>query len=244
MSKNGATILVVDDEREIVRALRRSLSAHGYRVQTASTGEEALAAFSQYHPDLLLLDLVLPGMSGLEVCRRVRAESNVPIIVLSVKGAEHDKVEALDLGADDYVSKPFGMSEVLARVRVALRRAIQPTSGAEPRFHAGPLCVDFAKRKVLVEGREVKLTPTEYDLLRAFITHRGKILTRQMLLQAVWGAKAHDRVHSLHVYVAQLRQKIEPVPERPRFILTVPGVGYRFSDEVASQQSRAQPRPS
>jgi len=244
MSKNGATILVVDDEREIVRALRRSLSAHGYTVLTASSGEEALEVIAQHRLDLLLLDLVLPGMSGLEVCRRVRETSNVPIIVLSVKGAEHDKVEALDLGADDYIAKPFGMSEVLARVRVALRRAVQPPSGAEPRFHAGPLSVDFAKRKVLVEGREVKLTPTEYDLLKAFITHRGKLLTRQMLLQAVWGAKAHDRVHSLHVYVAQLRQKIEPVPERPQFILTVPGVGYRFSEEVASQESRAEPRPS
>jgi two-component system, OmpR family, KDP operon response regulator KdpE len=244
MSKPGAAILVVDDEQEIVRALQRSLTAHGYRVQTASTGEEALAALSQYHPDLLLLDLVLPGMSGLEVCRRVRAESNVPIIVLSVKDAEHDKVEALELGADDYVAKPFGMNEVLARIRVALRHVAQVPSGTEPRFQAGPLSVDFAKRRVLVEGREIKLTPTEYDLLKAFITHRGKILTRQMLLQAVWGAKAHDRVHSLHVYVAQLRQKIEPVPERPRFILTVPGVGYRFSDEVASQESRAEPRPS
>ncbi len=244
MSKNGATILVVDDELEIVRALRRSLSAHGYTVLTASTGEEALEVIAQHRLDLLLLDLVLPGMSGLEVCRRVRETSNVPIIVLSVKGAEHDKVEALDLGADDYVAKPFGMSEVLARVRVALRRAVQPPSGAEPRFQAGPLSVDFAKRRVLVEGREIKLTPTEYDLLKAFITHRGKILTRQMLLQAVWGAKAHDRVHSLHVYVAQLRQKIEPVPERPQFILTVPGVGYRFSDEVASQESRAEPRSS
>jgi two-component system KDP operon response regulator KdpE len=222
----------VDDEREIVRALRRSLSAHGYMVLTANSGEEAVEVVTRQRPDLLLLDLLLPGMSGLEVCRRVRAASNVPIIVLSVKDAERDKVEALDLGADDYVAKPFGMNEVLARVRVALRRVAQAPSGVEPRFQAGPLSVDFALRRVQVHGREVSLTPTEYDLLKIFITHRGKILTRQMLLKEVWGDSAHARTHSLHVYVAQLRQKIEPVAERPRFILTIPGVGYRFADEV------------
>jgi two-component system KDP operon response regulator KdpE len=244
MSKPGAAILVVDDEQEIVRALQRSLTAHGYRVHTASTGEAALAALSQYHPDLLLLDLVLPGMSGLEVCRRVWETSNVPIIVLSVKDAEHDKVEALELGADDYVAKPFGMNEVLARIRVALRHVAQAPSGTEPRFQAGPLSVDFARRRVLVEGRAISLTPTEYDLLKIFITHRGKLLTRQMLLRELWEAQTHARTHSLHVYVAQLRQKIEPLPERPQFILTVPGVGYRFSDELASQESRAEPRSS
>lgn len=237
MRKQGASILVVDDEREIVRALQRALGAQGYRVLSAGSGEEALKMVAQQHPDLLLLDLLLPGMSGLDVCRQVRSESNMPIIVLSVKGAERDKVEALDLGADDYVAKPFGMDEVLARVRVALRRTVQPPSGAEPRFHAGSLSVDFTQRRVLIEGREVKLTPTEYDLLKAFITHRGKILTRQMLLQAVWGNNVHARTHSLHVYVAQLRQKIEPLPERPQLILTIPGVGYRFSDEVASSFS-------
>jgi two-component system KDP operon response regulator KdpE len=232
MSKQGASILVVDDEREIVRALRRSLSAHGYTVLTASSGEEALAVIAQHRPDLLLLDLLLPGMSGLEVCRRIREQSNVPIIVLSVKDAEHDKIEALDLGADDYVAKPFGIEEVLARVRVALRRLAQAPTGTEPRFQSGPLAVDFAQRRVLLHGWEVSLTPTEYDLLKAFITNRGKILTRQMLLQAVWGDKTHARTHSLHVYVAQLRQKIEPVPERPQLILTIPGVGYRFNDEA------------
>jgi two-component system KDP operon response regulator KdpE len=232
MSKRGASILVVDDEREIVRALRRSLSAHGFTVLTASSGEEAVEMVPQHRPDLVLLDLLLPGMSGLEVCRRVRMTSNVPIIVLSVKDAERDKVEALDLGADDYVAKPFGIGEVLARVRVALRRVAQAPSGTEPRFQSGPLSVDFAQRRVHVHGREVALTPTEYDLLKAFITHRGKLLTRQMLLKEVWGNEVHNRTHSLHVYVAQLRQKIESVPERPRFILTIPGVGYRFADEV------------
>jgi len=230
MSKNGASILVIDDEREIVRALHRALKAHGYAVLTASSGEEAVQLVAEEHPDLLLLDLLLPGMSGLEVCREVRAGSNVPIIVLSVKDAERDKVEALDLGADDYVAKPFGIDEVLARVRVALRRAVQPPSGAEPRFQTGPLSVDFDLRRVVLDGQKVSLTPTEFDLLKVLIIHRGKILTRQMLLKEVWGEKVHARMHSLHVYVAQLRQKIEPSPERPRFILTIPGVGYRFND--------------
>src|SRR5579859_3181577 len=182
MSKQGSSILVVDDEIEIVRALQRSLTAHGYKVFTAGSGEEAVEATARRRPDLLLLDLMLPGISGLEVCRRVRAESNVPIIVISVKDAEHDKVEALDLGADDYVAKPFGIEEVLARVRVALRRAIQPASGAEPRFQSGPLSVNFARRQVRLREQEISLTPTEFDLLKVFIIHRGKLLTRQMLL--------------------------------------------------------------
>jgi two-component system, OmpR family, KDP operon response regulator KdpE len=232
MNKSGAYILVVDDEIEIVRALRRTLTAHGYRVFTASSGEEAVEVTSKRRPDLLLLDLLLPGMSGLEVCRRVRAESNVPIIVLSVKGAERDKVEALDLGADDYVSKPFGMDEVLARVRVALRHVARAQDGTQANFRAGPLQVDFALRRVQLDGQDVQLTPTEYDLLKVFIAHRGKILTRQMLLKEVWGSGTHARTHSLHVYVAQLRRKIEPNPEDPRFILTIPGVGYRFNDEA------------
>jgi two-component system KDP operon response regulator KdpE len=232
MSKHGAAILVVDDEKEILRALQRSLSAHGYKVLTAASGEEAIEAVSRFHPDLMLLDLLLPGISGLEVCRRIRASSNIPILVLSVKDAERDKVEALDLGADDYVAKPFGIDEVLARVRVALRHIAQAPTGSAPHFQAGPLVVDFAQRRVLLDGRDVPLTPTEYDLLKVFISHRGKLLTRQMLLKELWGADAHARMHSLHVYVAQLRQKIEPVPERPHFILTIPGVGYRFNDSV------------
>jgi len=234
MSKQGASILVVDDEREIVRALQRSLTAHGYRVFTARSGEEAIEEVARHRPDLLLLDLLLPGISGLEVTRWVRERSSVPIIVLSVKEAERDKVEALDSGADDYVAKPFGMNEVLARVRVALRHVAKAQTGTEPRFQAGPLEVDFAARRVQVEGREVQLTPTEYELLKILIAHRGKILTRQMLLHELWGAEAHARMHSLHVYVAQVRQKIEPDPERPRFIMTIPGVGYRFNDDPES----------
>jgi two-component system KDP operon response regulator KdpE len=235
MNKHGATILVVDDEKEILRALQRSLSAHGYKVLTATNGEEAIEAVNRLHPDLVLLDLLLPGISGLEVCRRIRACSDIPILVLSVKDAERDKVEALDLGADDYVAKPFGIDEVLARVRVAFRHLAQAPTGSAPRFQSGSLSVDFAQRRVQLNGRDIPLTPTEYDLLKVFINHRGKLLTRQMLLKEVWGASTHARVHSLHVYVAQLRQKIEPVPERPQFILTIPGVGYRFNDSVEAE---------
>src|SRR5215470_2484133 len=195
MSKNGAHILVVDDEIEIVRALKRSLIAHGYTVFTASSGEEAIKVTSEHRPDLLLLDLLLPGMSGLEVCRVVRAESDMPIIVLSVKDAERDKVEALDLGADDYIPKPFGIDEVLARVRVALRHVAQTQAGTQPNFRAGPLDVDFALRRVQLNGQVVQLTPTEYDLLKVLIAHRGRILTRQMLLKEIWGPGMHARAH-------------------------------------------------
>src|SRR5690242_9061624 len=229
MSKGGARIVVVDDEVEIVRALQRSLTAHGFEVFTASSGEEALEAVAHYRPDVMVLDLGLPGMSGLDVCREVRKQSNLPIIVLSVKDTERDKVQALDLGADDYVSKPFGMNEVLARIRVALRHSAQVESGTQPVFTAGPLRVDFAQRQVLLNGQEVKLTPTEYDLLKALIKNRGKILTRQMLLSQVWGTGYGAESHYLHVYVGQLRRKIEPDPANPRFILTISGVGYRFN---------------
>lgn len=231
MSKSGARILVVDDEIEIMRALQRSLSAHGYEVFTASNGEDALEGIVHYRPDLMLLDLGLPGISGLEVCKRVRAQSSLPIIVLSIKDTEHDKVQALDLGADDYVSKPFGINEVLARVRVALRHSAQVQAGTEPVFQAGPLRVDFAQRQVQVDGQEVKLTPTEYDLLKALIKNSGKIMTRQMLLTQVWGTGYGTEAHYLHVYIRQLRRKIEPDPAHPRFILTISGVGYRFNSD-------------
>lgn len=237
MSKSGARILVVDDEVEIRRALQRSLVAHDFEVLTVESGEEALAAVGHYRPDLMLLDLGLPGMSGLEVCKRVRAQSNLPIIVLSVKGTERDKVLALDLGADDYVAKPFGMSEVLARVRVALRHTAQIQTGTEPSFTSGPLKVDFAQRLVRVNGQEVKLTPTEYDLLKALIKNSGKIMTRQMLLSQVWGTGYSTESHYLHVYIGQLRRKIEPTPAHPRFIMTVSGVGYRFNADDREVQA-------
>jgi two-component system KDP operon response regulator KdpE len=231
MSKSGARILVVDDEIEILRALQRNLSAHGYEVFTASSGEQALEEIAMHRPDLMLLDLGLPGLSGLDVCKKVRAESNLPIIVVSVKDTERDKVLALDLGADDYVSKPFGMNEVLARIRVALRHTAQVQAGTEPTFVVGPLKVDFAQRVVTVNGAEVKLTPTEYDLLKALIKNSGKIMTRQMLLSQVWGTGYGADAHYLHVYIGQLRRKIEPDPAHPRFILTISGVGYRFNSD-------------
>jgi two-component system KDP operon response regulator KdpE len=231
MSKSGARILVVDDEIEILRALQRNLTAHGYEVFTARSGEQALDEIAMHRPDLMLLDLGLPGISGLEVCKKVRAESSLPIIVVSVKDTERDKVSALDLGADDYVSKPFGMNEVLARIRVSLRHSAQVQIGTEPTFVAGPLKVDFAQRVVTVNGAEIKLTPTEYDLLKALIKNNGKIMTRQMLLSQVWGAGYGADAHYLHVYIGQLRRKIEPDPAHPRFILTISGVGYRFSSD-------------
>jgi len=232
MGKDGARILVVDDEVEIRRTLQRSLSAYGYEVFTADSEEEALAAVAHHRPDLMVLYLGLPGMSGLEVSRTIRLHSNLPIIVLSVKDAEDDKVLALDLGADDYVSKPFGINELLARIRVALRHAAQIPSGTEPVVIVGPLHIDFAQRLVYVNGREIKLTPTEYDLLKALVQHNGKIMTRQMLLSQVWGAGYGADPHYLHVYIAQLRQKIEPDPTHPSLILTIPGVGYRFNVEA------------
>src|SRR5215470_16947822 len=178
MSKSGARILVVDDEPEIVRTLERSLLAHGYEVFTANSGTEAMAAIQAHRPDVMLLDLGIPGINGLEVCQQVRAQSNLPIIVLSVKGAERDKVQALDLGADDYVPKPFGIDEVLARVRVALRHSANANAGTQPLFSSGPLSVDLAGRQVTLGGQEVRLTPTEYDLLKTLIQHKGKIMTR------------------------------------------------------------------
>jgi two-component system KDP operon response regulator KdpE len=232
MSKQKARILVIDDEIAIVRALQRSLTAHGYDVLTANSGEKALEAIEQHRPDLLLLDLGLPGMSGLEVCKRIRAQSNLPpIIIISVRNKERDKVEALDLGADDYVSKPFGIDELLARIRVALRHAVHVPVGTEPCITLGPLYVDFAQRLVSVHGQEVKLTPTEYDLLKVFIKHRGKLLTQQMLLTQVWGTDRERQSHYLHVYIGHLRRKIELDPTHPRLLQTIAGVGYRFSEE-------------
>src|SRR6266851_6699187 len=223
MSKSGARILVVDDEIEIMRALQRSLTAHGFEVFTAGSGEEALEAISHHRPDVMLLDLGLPGMSGLEVSKRVRAQSNLPIIVLSVKDAERDKVQALDLGADDYIPKPFGMDEVLARIRVALRHAGHLSRQTESVLTIGPLQVDFAQHLVTLNGQEIFLTPTEYHLLTFFLEHRGKILTQQMLLSQIWSTDQKKQAY-LHVYVGRLRRKIEPDPMKPRFLQTISGV--------------------
>jgi two-component system, OmpR family, KDP operon response regulator KdpE len=233
MQARGAHILVVDDEPEILRALRTNLAAHGYEVVSATSGAEALAAYTARRPDLVLLDLGLPDVDGLELVERIRAHAATPIVVLSARGAERDKVRALDLGADDYLTKPFGVEELLARIRVALRHAARPTSGSAPVFRCGDLAVDLERRQVTVGGQEVKLTPTEYALLRAFITHPDKVLTRRMLLQEVWGPEYGTEAHYLHVYVASLRRKLEADPQRPRYLLTDPGVGYRFRADPA-----------
>jgi two-component system, OmpR family, KDP operon response regulator KdpE len=202
-------------------------------VVSATSGAEALAAYTARRPDLVLLDLGLPDVDGLELVERIRAHAATPIVVLSARGAERDKVRALDLGADDYLTKPFGVEELLARIRVALRHAARPTSGSAPVFRCGDLAVDLERRQVTVGGQEVKLTPTEYALLRAFITHPDKVLTRRMLLQEVWGPEYGTEAHYLHVYVASLRRKLEADPQRPRYLLTDPGVGYRFRADPA-----------
>jgi two-component system KDP operon response regulator KdpE len=219
---------VVEDEPGIVRALTANLAGHGFDVETAGTGRDGLESFQRRRPDLVILDLGLPDMDGTDLIPRIRSQGRTPIVVLSVRGAERDKVKALDLGADDYLTKPFGVEELLARIRVALRHAAGPSAGAEPTFRTGDLEVDIEHRRVRLSGREVHLTPTEYELLRAFISHPDRVLTDRMLLQAVWGPEYGDEAHYLHVYIARLRKKIEPDAQRPRYLMTEPGVGYRL----------------
>jgi two-component system, OmpR family, KDP operon response regulator KdpE len=220
-------VLIVDDEPQIRRFLRTSLSAHGYRVIEASGGREAITLTATERPELVLLDLGLPDMDGLEVIHRLREWSTVPIIVISVRGQEAGKIEALDGGADDYVTKPFGMGELLARIRAAFRHRLQ-AEVEEPVFRSAGLTVDLVRRIVAVDGREVKLTPKEYDLLRLLVTHAGKVITHQQLLREVWGPGSLYETHYLRVYIGQLRQKLEPDPAQPSYILTEPGVGYRL----------------
>ena len=226
----GARILVVDDEPQIRRSLEVNLERSGYAVETVETGEAALSSFRNRRPDVVILDLIMPGMGGVEVVRRIRESSTVPIIVLSAMGEEARKVEALELGADDYMTKPFGMDELLARIRSLLRRAAG-ARGPEPVFMTGDLCVNFDRREVTLDQKPVKLTPTEYDLLKFMIEHAGKVLTQRMLLQEVWGQAYVDQAQYLRVFIGQLRKKLEKDPTRPRFILTDPGVGYRFCIE-------------
>ena len=229
-SERRKRILVVDDEPQIGRALRVALTAHGYEVEVAVNGEQALDSAATTPPDAVILDLGLPGLDGLEVCRALREWTAVPILVLSARAAEREKVAALDLGADDYVTKPFGMDELLARLRAALRRstAVPPT---EATLEAGDLRIDFGRRLVTVAGQEVHLTPTEYSLLKVLAANPDRVLTHGMLLRTVWGSEYGDEAHYLRVFVRQLRQKIETDPSRPRHILTEPGVGYRFKIE-------------
>jgi len=219
-------ILVVDDEPQITRVLRRSLATHGYEAQTASGGEEALQVFSEWSPDLVITDLSMPDMGGLELCRRLRAVSQVPVIVLSAKGEERLKVEALDVGADDYVTKPFGMDELLARIRAALRRS--NASPAEVKIEVGDFQADLEAHVIKVRGEEVRLTPKEYELLVHLIQHAGKVLTHRKLLSAVWGGDYVEQTEYLRVFIGHLRKKIEIDPARPKHILTEPWTGYRF----------------
>jgi two-component system KDP operon response regulator KdpE len=221
-------VLAVDDEAAIRRYLRASLSIHGYVVFEADSGQAALAAVTADRPDLIILDLGLPDIDGVEVTRLLRQWTQVPIIILSVRGQEADKIAALDAGADDYLTKPFGTGELLARMRVALRRANASPGKVEPVFVAGELAVDLSRRVVTMAGQEIQLTPTEYDLLRVLVAHAGKVLTHHQLLREVWGVGYEQETHMLRVNVSNLRRKIEPDPTRPHYILTEPGVGYRM----------------
>jgi two-component system KDP operon response regulator KdpE len=224
----GARILIVDDEPALARVVMRNLASRGFEAQTANDGREGLEAWRRWRPDLIVLDLGLPDIDGIEVIREVRESSSVPILVLSAREGERDKVRALDAGADDYVSKPFGVEELLARIRVALRHAAHPERGSEARWEGGGLAIDIEARAVTLDGQPVRLTPTEYDLLRALVAHPGRVMTDRALLQAVWGVEYADEHHYLHVYIGRLRRKIERDPQRPQFIRTDPGVGYRF----------------
>jgi two-component system KDP operon response regulator KdpE len=220
-------ILVVDDEPQITRVLRTSLAAQGYDIRVANDGETALEIVKDWSPELVITDLSMPNMDGLELCRRLRASSQVPIIVLSVKGQERTKVQALDAGADDYVTKPFGMTELLARVRAHLRRFTAEGSEATV-IEAGDFRIDLDAHLLTVAGREVRLTPKEFELITYFARHPGKVLTHRALLGAVWGGNSTEQPEYLRVFIGQLRKKIEVDPSSPRYILTDPWVGYRF----------------
>jgi two-component system, OmpR family, KDP operon response regulator KdpE len=224
------TVLVIDDETQIRRLLRVCLEANGYRVIEAETGQGGITQAAQHPPDVVILDLGLPDMDGVTVLKRLREWSRVPVVVLSVRDREEDKIAALDHGADDYVTKPFSSGELLARLRVAQRHAV-------PRpeltfYRTGPLEVDLAGRIVRLKGREVKLTATEYSLLRLFIQHAGKVLTHQQILREVWGPNYIEHTHYLRVYLAHLREKLEADPSQPRLFITEPGVGYRLLEET------------
>jgi two-component system KDP operon response regulator KdpE len=223
---SNPTILVVDDEPQIRRVMRTSLSTHGYVVIEARSGEEALEILRKERPDLVLLDLNMPGIGGLQTCREIRDQSDVAIIMLTVRNTENDKVLALDAGADDYVAKPFSMDELFARIRAALRR----TASGEPvpTFVSNELEIDFERRKVLVEGQPVRLTPKEFELLRELVANQGKPIEHRRLLQAVWGPDYGDEAEYLRVFINQLRKKIEPDPAHPKYLHTEPWVGYRF----------------
>ena len=224
---SAGKILVVDDDPQIRRVMKATLVGHNYEVIEARTGEDALEKTAQEMPSLVLLDLNMPGMGGLETCRALRADSDIPVIILSVRNSEKDKVAALDAGADDYVTKPFSIEELLARIRAALRRTA-PESGPQA-FHSEDLEIDFQSRRVHAHGKDVRLTPKEFELLRYLVAHAGKPVTHRELLQAVWGPDYGDEPEYLRVFVNQLRKKIEANPAKPKYIVTEPWVGYRFA---------------
>jgi two-component system KDP operon response regulator KdpE len=229
MAKTKLRILVVDDEMAIRRFLRTSLSAEGFEILEAASGEQALVGAANDRPDLVLLDLGLPDLDGVEVTRRLREWSPVPIIIISVRDREGDKIRALDEGADDYLTKPFGLGELLARIRAALRHT--KTAEEQPVFEAGELLVDFTKRTVKLDGAELALTPTEYGLLRLLASNLGKVITHRQLLREVWGPAYEQDTHLLRVHMSNLRQKLEKDAARPEYIVTEPGVGYRFREQ-------------
>ena len=226
---DSGRILVVDDEPQIRRVMKTALTAHGYEAYEVRTGEEALDSLRECNPDLILLDMNMPGMGGMAACRSIRAISETPIIVLSVRDREQDKIAALDAGADDYVTKPFSVNELMARIRANLRRTPWQTGSEEPIVLSERLKVDFGARQVIANGREVRLTPKEFDLLHYFVANANKPITHRKLLQTLWGPDYGEEVEYLRVFVSQLRKKIEDDPAHPRYIVTEPWVGYRFA---------------
>jgi two-component system KDP operon response regulator KdpE len=226
-----AQILLVDDEISIQRAMAPLLRSRGYGVTVAGTGHEAIHLFSRERPDLIILDLGLPDMNGIEVCRKIRERADTPILILSARGDEKDKVIALDLGADDYVTKPFGPDELMARVRVALRRSLGRDAVLRGQLTCGGFTIDFDRHRVNRGDDEIRLTPKEFELLTLLVSHAGRVLTHRAIQKAIWGSPASDQPEHLRVLMGQLRKKIEPDPARPRYLITEPWVGYRFADE-------------
>ena len=229
---SAATILIVDDEPQIRRVMLTTLTSHGYTVVEAASGEEALEKLRSERPDLIILDVNMPGISGIETCAEIRTSSDVPIIMLTIRNSERDKVQALDAGADDYVVKPFGVQELMARIRAALRRSAP--GDAAPPFLTDDLQIDFEKRVVKVKNNPVRLTPKEFELLRHLVANQGKTLGHRRLLQAVWGPDYGEETEYLRVFINQLRKKIEPDPRKPRYIHTEPWVGYKFNPPQAT----------